>query len=186
MERALDSNRHDQTTGLILPFRDLSPVIAPDAWIAPGAVVAGDVGIGSCASIWFGAIVRGDVGSIEIGENTNIQDGSVIHVSLGKPGTRIGANVTVGHMALLHACVVEDGCLIGMKACVSDEAVVEKGAMVAAGALVTPRTRVPSGELWGGAPARFMRPVTDREKAYIEALPARYVSAAAEYRRRTG
>jgi carbonic anhydrase/acetyltransferase-like protein (isoleucine patch superfamily) len=89
-------------------------------------------------------------------------------------------------MALLHACILEDGCLVGMKACVSDEAVIEKGAMVAAGALVTPRTRVPSGELWGGAPAKLMRPITDREKEYIRVLPARYVAAAAEHRIQTG
>ena len=167
---------------LILPHLGRKPLIDPAAWIAPGAAVIGDVRIAARANIWFGCILRGDVSWISVGENTNIQDGTVVHVSTGKPGTQIGANVTIGHMALIHACVLEDGCFVGMKACISDSAVVETGAMVAAGALVTPGTRVPTGQLWGGNPARFMRELTEKERTYILELPGRYVAHAYEYR----
>jgi gamma-carbonic anhydrase len=126
-------------------------------------------------------VLRGDVADIRVGENTNIQDGTVVHVSTNRPGTRIGANVTIGHMALIHACILEDGCFVGMKACVADGAVVETGAMVAAGALVTPGKRVKSGELWGGIPARCMRLLTEEEKRYIAELPGRYVAQARHY-----
>jgi carbonic anhydrase/acetyltransferase-like protein (isoleucine patch superfamily) len=169
-------------TPLILPFRGRRPQIDPAAWLAPGAVAIGDVLIGRRASIWYGCILRGDVSSITIGENSNVQDGTVVHVSTGKPGTRIGANVTIGHMALIHACVLEDGSFVGMKACIADGAVVESGAMVAAGALVTPGKRVKAGELWGGNPAKFMRLLTEQEKAYIAELPGRYVALAEEHR----
>jgi len=168
--------------GLIFPYRDKRPRVDAAAWIAPNAAVIGDVTLAAGVNVWFGCTLRGDVSSITVGENTNIQDGTVVHVSTGKPGTRIGANVTIGHMALIHACVLEDGCFVGMKACITDGAVVETGAMVAAGALVTPGKRVRSGELWGGSPARFMRPLTDEEKLYIAELPGRYVASAAEYR----
>jgi carbonic anhydrase/acetyltransferase-like protein (isoleucine patch superfamily) len=169
---------------VILPYRGIFPRIAASAFIAPGAVVTGDVEIGEGASVWFGCVVRGDVAPIVIGANSNIQDGSVVHGSTGKPPTWIGANVTVGHMALIHACRLEDGAFVGMKACVSDGAVVEGGAMVAAGALVTPGKRVPRGELWVGNPARFMRALAEREQRYVAELPARYVDLAAAYRGR--
>ena len=169
--------------GLILPYLDRRPRVDPTAWVAPTAAVVGDVTLAAGANVWFGCTLRGDVSFITVGENTNVQDGTVVHVSTGKPGTRIGANVTIGHMALIHACVLEDGCFVGMKACVCDAAVVETGAMVAAGALVTPGKRVKSGQLWGGTPARFMRPLTEEERAYIAGLPARYVAHAEEYRR---
>jgi carbonic anhydrase/acetyltransferase-like protein (isoleucine patch superfamily) len=169
--------------GLILPYLDKQPRVDPAAWIAPTAAVVGDVTLAAGANIWFGCTLRGDVSFITVGENSNVQDGTVVHVSTGKPGTRIGANVTIGHMALIHACVLEDGSFVGMKACVCDAAVVESGAMVAAGALVTPGKRVKSGQLWGGTPARFMRALTDEERAYIAELPGRYVAHAEEYRR---
>jgi carbonic anhydrase/acetyltransferase-like protein (isoleucine patch superfamily) len=169
---------------LILPYRGIFPRIAASAFIAPGAVVTGDVEIGEGASIWFGCVVRGDVAPIVIGANSNIQDCSVVHGSTGKPPTWIGANVTIGHMALIHACRLEDGAFVGMKACVSDGAVVEGGAMVAAGALVTPGKRVPRGELWVGNPARFMRALAEKERRYVAELPARYVDLAAAHRGR--
>jgi carbonic anhydrase/acetyltransferase-like protein (isoleucine patch superfamily) len=169
-------------SGLVLAYRGRIPRIDPAAWVAPNATVIGDVTIASGANIWFGCVLRGDVSSISVGADTNIQDGTVVHVSTGKPGTRIGAGVTIGHMALIHACVLEDRSFVGMKACVADGAVVETGAMVAAGALVTPGKRVKSGELWGGIPARFMRPLTGEERAYIAELPGRYVELAREYR----
>lgn len=169
--------------GLILPYLDKRPRVDPAAWVAPTAAVIGDVTLAAGANIWFGCTLRGDVSFITVGENSNVQDGTVVHVSTGKPGTRIGSNVTIGHMALIHACVLEDGCFVGMKACVSDGAVVESGAMVAAGALVTPGKRVKAGQLWAGAPARFVRELTDAERAYIAEVPLRYVAHAEEYRR---
>lgn len=166
----------------VLPYRTRLPAIAPDAFIAETAVVVGDVEIGAGSGLWFGTIVRGDVNIVRIGARTNIQDGSVIHVSRLGQGTHIGNDVTVGHMALLHDCVLEDACFVGMQACVMDGAVVETGAMVAAGALVTPGKRVPRGELWAGRPARFLRPMTEAECADIPDSAARYARLAAEYR----
>ncbi|MBV9522369.1 MAG: gamma carbonic anhydrase family protein [Alphaproteobacteria bacterium] len=166
---------------IILPFRGLAPRIAASAFIAPGAVIIGDVEIGERANIWFGCVLRGDIAGIVVGADTNIQDGTVVHVSTGKPATHIGANVTIGHMALIHACRLEDGSFVGMKACVADGAVIESGAMVAAGALVTPGKRVPTGELWGGSPARLMRRLSEEERRHNRELPGRYVELAKDY-----
>ena len=167
---------------LILPYRGILPRIAADAFVAPNATIIGDVEIEAGANIWFGCVLRGDVAKIVVGANSNVQDGTVVHGSARKPPTHIGANVTIGHMALVHACRLEDGSFVGMKACVSDLAVIESGAMVAAGALVPPGKRVPRGELWGGSPARFMRQLTEAERLQIRDLPGRYVRLAAEHR----
>ena len=121
---------------LILPYKDVIPKIDESAFIAQNATVIGRVSIGADSSIWYGCILRGDVNDIMIGERTNIQDGTVIHESSFGHASIIGDNVTVGHMALLHACTIKDGAFIGMKACIMDGAVVEEGAMGAAGALV--------------------------------------------------
>lgn len=169
-------------SGLILPYRDRLPTIAAGAHIAPNAAIIGAVEIGERANIWFGCVLRGDVAPIHVGANTNIQDGTVVHVSSKPDGrTWIGDNVTIGHMALIHACTLEEGSFVGMKACIMDRAVVETGAWVAAGALVTPGKRVPSGELWAGSPARFLRAVTQEERRYLESLPAHYVRLAEEH-----
>lgn len=170
-------------SGLIVPYRNHLPRIAPDAFIAPNATIIGDTEIGPRANIWFGCVLRGDMATIHVGARTNIQDGTVVHISSRPNGeTWIGDDVTVGHMALIHACRLEDGSFIGMKACVMDGAVVETGAWVAAGAVVTPGKRVKSGELWAGTPARFLRPVSAEEKRYIEKLPERYAQLAEAYR----
>jgi carbonic anhydrase/acetyltransferase-like protein (isoleucine patch superfamily) len=170
-------------SGVILPFRNKLPRVAPDAFVLGNAVVIGDVEIESGANIWFGCVLRGDIAPIRVGRNANIQDGTVVHVSSRlKDGTRIGADVTIGHMALIHACTLEDGAFVGMKACVMDGAVVEGGGWVAAGAVVTPGKRVPKGQLWAGTPARYLRDLTDEEKRYMAHLPAQYARLAAEYR----
>jgi carbonic anhydrase/acetyltransferase-like protein (isoleucine patch superfamily) len=174
-------------SGMIMPYRGVSPQIAADAFIAPTAVVIGDVQIGAEASIWFGCVLRGDSNSIRIGPRTNIQDGTVIHVNHEREGaagtkTTIGADVTVGHMALLHACTIEDAAFIGMKACLMDGVHVEGGAMVAAGALVTPGKRIRKGELWAGSPAKLMRPLTDAEMAYFAYSARHYCQVGANYR----
>jgi len=171
---------------VILPYRDILPRIHPDAFIAPGAVVIGDVEIAAGANIWYNCVLRGDVASIYIGENTNIQDGTVVHVSTGKPGTRIGANVTVGHMALVHAATVEDGAFIGMKACLLDGSTVEKEGMLAAGALLTQGKRVPTGELWAGNPAKLLRPLKDEERAYIYVSAEHYAELGREHKEAVG
>jgi carbonic anhydrase/acetyltransferase-like protein (isoleucine patch superfamily) len=139
---------------LILPYAGKTPRIHPTAWIAPTAVIIGDVEIGPETGIWYGCVVRGDVNEIRIGARTNIQDGTVIHVAAEGQGTYIGDEITVGHMVLLHACTVESNAFVGMKSCVMDGSYVERHAMVAAGALLTPGKRVPSGELWGGSRGR--------------------------------
>ncbi len=148
---------------IILPFHDLIPRIDPTAFIAPGAVVVGDVEIGAGASIWFGCVLRGDVNYIRIGARSNIQDSTTIHVTTNGNPTIIGADVTVGHAAVLHACTLEDACFVGMRACLLDRVVVEEGGMVAAGALVTEGKRIRRGELWAGMPAKLFRQLSEAE-----------------------
>ncbi|MSO76462.1 MAG: gamma carbonic anhydrase family protein [Alphaproteobacteria bacterium] len=163
--------------GLILPYRGLAPRVAADAFIAPMAVVVGDVEIEAEVSVWYGAVVRGDVNRVHIGRASNIQDNAVIHVGSDTP-TWIGAYVLVGHLAMLHGCRLEDGAFVGMKATVLDGAVVEGGAMVAAGAVVTPGKRVKHGELWAGNPAKFMRALTPGDIARIPKAVALYADMA--------
>ena len=151
----------------ILPFDGVWPTLADSTFIAPGAKVIGDVEIGAETGIWYGCILRGDVNEIRIGAGVNIQDGTVIHVASKGQGTYIGDDISIGHMALIHACTLETGCFVGMKAVVMDGAVVESGAMVAAGALVTPGKRVKSGELWTGWPAKPTRALTDEDRAMM-------------------
>ena len=170
------------TAPLILPYNGIMPKIDPSAFIAPGAVIIGDVVIGAGSSVWFGCVLRGDVNIIRIGANTNVQDGSVIHVSTGGRGTHVGDGVTIGHMALLHDCKVETNAFIGMKSCVMDRAEVQSFGMVAAGALVTPKKVVPGGQLWAGNPAKFLRALLDDDRAMIKQSAERYAALAAEYR----
>lgn len=168
--------------GLIMSFDGMVPSVAADAFVAPQASVIGNVVIGSGSSIWFGTVVRGDVHEIRIGERTNIQDNSVVHVTGGKMGTYIGNDITIGHRVILHACTLEDRCFIGMGAVVMDGAVVESGAMVAAGALVTPGKRVRRGELWAGNPAKPWRQLTDEDWEGFSRSSGQYALLAAKYR----
>jgi len=168
-------------TGLILPYRGLMPTIDKDAFVAPGAVVIGDVKIGPGSGIWFGCVVRGDMNEIRIGAGTNLQDGTIVHVDSVTYGTYIGDNITIGHRALIHACTLEDGCFVGMSATVMDGAVVESGAMVAAGAVVTPGKRVTRGQLWAGVPAKYVRDVDTEEMAPLIDIAPRYADLAREY-----
>ncbi len=168
-------------SGLILPYKDFMPEIAEDAFIAETATVIGNTVIGSESSIWYDVTIRGDVHEIRIGERTNIQDGSVVHVTEGDYGTYIGSDILIGHMCLIHGCTLEDGCFIGMKAIVMDGAVVESGAMVAAGALVTPGKRVKRGELWAGSPAKHMRDLKEEDIAGFKQATDHYCAVAREY-----
>jgi carbonic anhydrase/acetyltransferase-like protein (isoleucine patch superfamily) len=158
------------------------PTIHPDAFIAPGAVVVGDVHIGKESNVWFGCVIRGDVNTIRIGERTNIQDGTVIHVTSKTGPTKIGSGITIGHSVLLHACTLEDGCFVGMHATVMDGAVVETGGMVAAGALVTYNKRIATGQLWAGNPAKYFRDLKQEEQEFIPISAQNYVTLAKAYR----
>jgi len=169
-------------SGLIVPYNGVVPSIAPTAFVAPGAVVAGDVVIGADSGVWFNCVLRGDTDAIRIGARTNIQDGTVIHTSSAGLGAIIGDDVTIGHLALIHACTLESGCFVGMGARVLDGAVVESGAMVAAGALVSPGKRVRARELWAGIPAKPIREVTDAEILWFHATVERYIRLAEAYR----
>ena len=139
---------------LIIKYGDYTPRLAEDAFIAPTAQLIGDVQIGSQASVWYGCILRGDVNAIRVGDRSNLQDGVIVHGSPGIPPTTIGADVLVGHGALIHGCELCDASFIGMRAVILNNAVVKTGALVAAGALVSEKTVVPSGEIWGGMPAK--------------------------------
>jgi carbonic anhydrase/acetyltransferase-like protein (isoleucine patch superfamily) len=160
------------------------PRIHPTAYVHPLAAVIGDVEIGEWSSLWPAAAVRGDEGAIRIGARTSIQDGSVLHATRGESTVTVGERVTVGHKVILHGCMVEDECLIGMGAIVLDNVVVGRGSLVGAGALVTGRTRIPPGSLVLGSPARVVRPVGERERAMIEEGWRVYVERVREYRAR--
>lgn len=167
---------------LIGPYRGINPQIDASCYVAPTAVLLGDVIIGADTSIWHHVLIRGDVNTIRIGSGTNIQDGTVVHVSRTPTGqTVIGSNITIGHQALIHACELQDDCFIGMRACVMDGAVVESGAMVAAGALVTPNKIVRKGELWMGTPARFVRELTEADYIHMRENAAEYRMVAGHY-----
>lgn len=164
-----------------LPFKSQLPKIDAEAFVAPGAAVIGDVEIGRLSSLWFGVVARGDVNEIRIGARSNIQDGTVIHVASRGQGTYVGDNVTVGHRAVLHACTLDESSFIGIQACLLDGVHVERHAMVAAGAVVTPGKRVASGELWAGVPARMLRRLSVDEIAFIDQSAQRYVDLAQVY-----
>ncbi|MFC4351458.1 gamma carbonic anhydrase family protein [Fodinicurvata halophila] len=176
----------------ILPYRGMEPRIDPDAFIAETAVIIGDVEIGPASSIWYGCVLRGDVNAIRVGRNTNVQDGTIVHCNHDPNGdyretgggmpTHIGDNITIGHMALIHACKLEDDCFIGMRSVVMDDAVVESRAMVAAGAVVTPGKRVPKHELWAGTPAKLQRQLREEELEYFAYSADQYAKLAASYR----
>ena len=165
----------------ILPFRNVWPRFAPSAYVAPGASIIGDVEMAEQASLWFGGVIRGDVNYVRVGARSNIQDGTVIHTATKDGPTVIGEDVVIGHQCLLHACILENACMIGMGAVVMDYSVVETGAWVAAGALVPPKKRVKSGELWMGTPAKFVRSVSIAERDEIDRVAAAYAARGREY-----
>ena len=173
--------KYSSSSSNIVPWNGCFPVVAENAFVAPNATVIGDVKIGSESSIWFNTVVRGDVNFIRIGRKTNVQDGTVIHVSSDGYPTIIGNEVLIGHMAVIHACTIEDKCFIGMSATVMDGAVIKEGAFVAAGALVTPGKTVLSGELWGGVPAKLIRLVRKEEADKFPEQIERYSILAEKY-----
>lgn len=166
----------------IHPFGSEWPQLADDVFIAPGARIIGKVHIGAGSSIWFNCVLRGDVGRISVGERSNIQDGSIVHVTGGRFDTQIGDDVLIGHGCIIHGCRIENHGFIGMGAVVLDGAVVETDAMLAAGALLTPGKVVKSGELWAGRPAKFLRMLSPEEIAGNRAGAAGYARLAQRYR----
>src|SRR5690554_2677414 len=160
---------------LVLPVKGVHPVIPDDCFLAPNATVVGDVVFGEKCSVWFNAVVRGDVHYIRVGDYCNIQDGAIIHCTYEKAATEIGDFVNIGHQAMVHGCTVQNHVLIGMGAIVMDHALVEDYVIIAAGAVVLEKTRCESCYIYAGVPARKIKPITDEQRAMLEQLPHNYV-----------
>ena len=157
------------------------PQIPDTAYVANEAVIIGDVTLGESASVWPGSVIRGDINSISIGDRTNVQDGSIIHLA-DNYGVEVGNDVTIGHGAIIHACKVESECLIGMRATLMDGAVLGRNSNIGAGSLVTPNTHIPPGSLAVGAPARVVRQLTEDEQANIKNWASKYQKVAAAHK----
>lgn len=166
---------------MIYDYADRSPILSPDAYVAPSADVIGSVRLGARSSLWFGVVLRGDNDWIEIDADTNIQDGTVIHTDRGVP-TRIGARVTVGHQAFLHCCTIADDSMIANGAMVLDRVRVGRRCLIAAGALIPPDKVIPDGSVVMGSPGKIVRSVTDRDLALIEGAARHYAEKALAYR----
>lgn len=159
---------------VILPVKDAFPVIGDDSFVAPNATIVGDVVLGRQCSVWFNAVIRGDVNSIRIGEQTNIQDGAVIHATYQKASTTIGSRVSIGHNALIHGCVLSDHVLIGMGAIVMDHAVVESFCIIAAGTVILENTICESGYIYAGVPGKKVKPISEAQRELLLKLPDNY------------
>lgn len=174
------------------PYQGKFPKVHETAFVAPGAQVIGDVEIGPNSSIWYNCVLRGDMNRIRIGEGTNVQDGTVIHVDSGRRAgddgfpTIIGDNVLIGHLAIVHGCTLMDRSFVGMGAIAMDGCVLEDGAMLAAGAMLTPGKRIPRGELWAGRPARMLRTLGDAEAAMLAMGAPAYAALATLHRQSLG
>lgn len=166
---------------MILAFRGILPQVASSAFLAPTATVIGDVRIGEESGLWFGVVLRGDVNHIRIGCRTNLQDGTIVHVTRGTHPTIIGDGVTVAHGVKLHGCTIGDGCLIGIGAIVLDGVEIGEMSMVAAGSLVVPGTIIPPGSLVVGSPAKVKRSLMDSERKTLHELSERYVAYRLDY-----
>ena len=157
---------------LIKSYKGLTPKWGKDCYFSENATIVGEVTMGDQCSVWFNAVVRGDVAPITIGDRTNVQDGSCIHVTHETGPTHIGSDVTIGHNVTVHACTIHDGALIGMGSTLLDGCEVGEGAIVAAGALVLQNTKIPPHEIWGGVPAKYLKPTrpgqTDNAAHYVE------------------
>ena len=163
---------------MVRRYADVHPRIHPSAWLAPGSIVVGDVEIGADSSIWYGAVIRGDVDRIRIGQRTNVQDHCVLHVESGGFSCAIGDEVTIGHRAVVHACTVRDGALIGIGAIVLDGAEIGEEALLGAGAVATPGTVIPDGMLAVGIPARVVRALSPEDRSGQRAHALDYVEMA--------
>jgi carbonic anhydrase/acetyltransferase-like protein (isoleucine patch superfamily) len=167
---------------MLIALGDLAPAVDPTAYVQSSAHVIGDVHIGAHSSVWFQAVLRGDVHHIRIGMRTNIQDHVTVHVTRERHPTLVGDDVTVGHNAVLHGCTVGHRCLIGIGAIVLDRCVIGDECLIGAGALLTPGTILAPGHLVLGSPARMVRPISDAEREHLRQSAAGYVANAARYR----
>ena len=171
------------TSPALFELDGVRPEIDPDAWVAPGAVLIGAVQVAAGANVWFNCTLRADNNVIQIGPRTNVQDGTVIHVNAGERfAARIGADVTIGHAAIIHACTLENRAFVAMGAVVLDGTVIEEGGMLAAHSLLTPGKRIGRNELWMGSPARLVRVMTNEERAQYDLTAPHYVELAARFR----
>jgi len=168
---------------MIHPYRGIVPKLHPTVYIVDSAEIIGDVDIGKDSSVWYNAVIRGDVNYIRIGERTNIQDGCLLHVRHEKYPLIIGSNVTMGHGAIAHACTINDYCLIGMGAIVLDNAKINSYTLVAAGAIVLNDAIIPEGVLVAGVPAKVMRRLTDQERTMLEESAQNYVDYVKTYKK---
>jgi carbonic anhydrase/acetyltransferase-like protein (isoleucine patch superfamily) len=159
---------------LILPVKDKKPVWGNNCFLAPNCTIVGDVTMGDDCSVWFNAVIRGDVNSITIGHHTNIQDGVCVHATYLKASTTIGNYVSIGHNAIIHGCIIHDYVLVGMGAIVMDDAVIESNVIIAAGSVVLERTVCESGFLYAGTPAKKIKLLTDEQLALLQKLPHNY------------
>ena len=166
-------------------YLDRTPQIDDSAYIASGAVIIGAVTIGARSSIWHNCVLRGDINTIEIGEGSNVQDGSVIHLA-NDYGVKIGNYVTVGHMAMIHACTIGDECLIGMHSTILDGSVIGEQCIVGAGSLVTKGTRIPAGSLVIGSPARIVRSLSREERDDLRNWADKYINVAKAHKAKFG
>jgi carbonic anhydrase/acetyltransferase-like protein (isoleucine patch superfamily) len=166
---------------LILNFEGKRPMVSEKAFVAENATVIGEVTIGECSSIWYNVVLRGDIAPISVGNNTSVQDGSIVHCDIGVP-TVIGNNVTIGHNVILHACKIGDSSLIGIGAIVLDGAEVGKGAIIGAGAIVTPRTKIPPFAMALGIPAKVVRNLTEEEVENLKKHVMDYVALMKRYK----
>lgn len=167
---------------MIIPYNNIHPSLAPDVFIAESAAVIGDVQIGAGSNVWFGCVIRGDVHSIRIGKNTNVQDLSIIHVTGGKYFTEIGDNCTLGHRVTIHGSVLRDGSFVGMGATILDGCEMGEYSMLAAGSLLPPGKKIPPGMLAMGSPAKIIREVRPEEKEMFMRTAIKYTALAAEYK----
>jgi carbonic anhydrase/acetyltransferase-like protein (isoleucine patch superfamily) len=165
----------------VWPYRGVLPTIHETAFIAPGAQVIGNVHIGAQSSIWFNCVVRGDVDTVHIGARSNLQDGSIVHVTGGQFKTFIGDGVLIGHQCVIHGCRLENESFVGMGSTVMDGCVIEEGAMLGAGSLLSPGKIIKSNQLWLGRPARFVRILSAEEREQNREGVRHYVELAAEY-----
>lgn len=167
---------------IVMPFGKIHPQCAEGVFLASGSVVIGDVVIGQDSNVWFNTVIRGDVNTIRIGERTNIQDNSTVHVTSKTGPTEIGSDVTIGHNCVIHACKIGDRSLIGMGSTILDGAVIEADCFIAAGSVVTPGKRMPSKMMCMGSPAKAVRPLTDDEMRFLSHSARDYVATAKMYR----
>ena len=171
-----------QADGPVWSFEGVSPTIAGNVWVAPTATVIGDVHLAEGVGIWWHCVLRGDTNAIRVGARTNIQDGTIVHVAAGKYPALIGADVSIGHACIIHACTLHDRAFVGMGATVLDGAVIEEGGMLAACGLLTPGKRIGPCELWAGAPAKLMRVMSAEERASWDQTAVHYVELAQRFR----